>query len=406
MRVAARCRVLMDRLVRSTSAPLADAGRVAVARPAAPGWTWHPRSGWIQGRRPIPTRPGVMRILVVGDPFLDTSMFERGLSFLGRDHSFEFLQVGDDAPFSARSASERRIREYAGTPRAIIERMEGIEVLVVHGAPVTDEVLDASSCLGLVCCARGGPANVDITAASDRGIPVAITPGKNAEAVAEQTIGFLIMLARRLPRAQRFLSAGGQLGGSTFEGAQFIGRELAGQTLGLVGFGYVGRAVWRRARALDMRVAIYDPFVCIAADGEIEQLSELAELLAVADFVSLHARATPENDTLFDGPRIAQMRSGAFLINTARETLVDEQALDDALTSGHLGGAALDVVRPSQQAGPHRLLRHDNVILTPHIGGATQETLLRGASMVGEEIVRFAAGERLRHVINKAAVGG
>ena len=124
------------------------------------------------------------------------------------------------------------------------------------------------------------------------------------------------------------------------------GGRLAGQTLTLVGFRHVGRAVWRGARALDMRVAIYDPFVSIAADAEIEQLSELAELLAVADFVSLHARATPENDTLFDGPRIAQMRGGACLINTARETLVDEQALDEALTSGHLGGAALDVVRP------------------------------------------------------------
>ena len=363
---------------------------------------------WLDTREKSQPLPGpcLMRILVVGDPFLDTSMFERGLGFLGREHSLGFLQVDDADAFSPRSASERRVREFAGTPSAIIERMEGIEVLVVHGAPVTDEVLDASSCLALVCCARGGPANVDVTAASERGIPVATTPGKNAEAVAEQTIAFLIMLARRFPRAQRFLLAGGQLGESTFEGAQFVGRELAGQTLGLVGFGHVGRAVARRARALDMHVAIYDPFVRVAADDEIEQLSELAELLAIADFVSLHARATPENDRLFDLPRIAQMRGGACLINTARETLVDEQALDDALMSGHLGGAALDVVRPARHGGPHPLLRHENVILTPHIGGATEETLLRGASMVGAEIVRFAAGERLRHVINEAAVGG
>ena len=342
-----------------------------------------------------------MRILVVGDSFLDTSTFERGLSGLDRDHTLEFLQIDESQPFVANTASERVIREYAGTPRSLVERMDGVEVLVVHGAPVTDQVLDASSRLRLVCCARGGPVNVDITAASERGIPVVTTPGKNAEAVAEQTIAFLIMLARGFPRAQRFLLAGGELGESTFEGAQFLGRELSSQTLGLVGFGHVGRAVSRRARALGMHVATYDPFVKLAADEQTKQVDELAQLLALADFVSLHARSTEDNENLFDGPRFAAMRSGSFLINTARETLVDEQALDAALTSGHLGGAALDVVRPTDHPGPHPLLRHDNVVLTPHIGGATEETLLRGASMIAEEISRFSAGDQPHHVVNR-----
>ena len=303
------------------------------------------------------------------------------------------------------TTSEQAIREHAGTPGSLVEAMANVEVLVVHGAPVTDDVLDASSTLRLVCCARGGPVNVDIAAASERGIPVVTTPGKNAEAVAEQTIAFLIMLARGFPAAQHFLLGGRRARRVDLEGAQFIGRELSGQMLGLVGFGHVGRAVSSRAFALGMSVATYDPYLASAPDDGTVQIAELADLLGAADFVSLHARSTKENENLFDRTRFAQMRRGSFLINTARDTLVDEQALDQALTSGQVAGAALDVVRPASHDGPHPLLRHGNVVLTPHIGGATQETLLRGASMIADEILRFAAGAQLRNVANPTAVG-
>jgi D-3-phosphoglycerate dehydrogenase len=120
--------------------------------------------------------------------------------------------------------------------------------------------------------------------------------------------------------------------------------------------------------------------------------------------VSLHARATPENECLLDEAAFAAMKPGAFFVNTARETLVDERALDDALASGRVAGAAVDVVRPRSGAGPHPLLRHDNVIITPHIGGATYETLQRGAAMVASEVRRFSAGESLVNVINRSAL--
>jgi D-3-phosphoglycerate dehydrogenase / 2-oxoglutarate reductase len=131
----------------------------------------------------------------------------------------------------------------------------------------------------------------------------------------------------------------------------------------------------------------------------------LADLLAQADFVSLHVRATTETENFFGQRQFAAMKSGSYFLNTARESLVDEEALDAALASGHLAGAALDVVRPRSEKGPHPLLRHENVVITPHIGGATHETLLRGVTMVAEEIARFAAGESLRAVTNRAAVG-
>jgi D-3-phosphoglycerate dehydrogenase len=314
-------------------------------------------------------------------------------AFGGLDgHVIRYADVNAAPPPAAPTPSEAKLREYLGSPGELIARMDGIDVLAVHGAPVTDAVLDASPALKLVCCARGGPVNVDVEAASERGLPLALSPGKNAEAVADLTLAFLVMLARGIPRAQRFLDDGGRLK-DNWDGARFIGRDLRGQTLGLVGLGNVGRRVALRARAFGMDVLAFDPYV-----HTDEGVDTLDELLARADFVSLHARATSENTRLFDAARFAQMKPGACFVNTARESLVDEGALDEALASGRLAGAALDVVETNAPEGRHPLLRHDNVVITPHIGGATRETLAQGAEMVAEEIARFAAGEPLVNV--------
>ena len=269
---------------------------------------------------------------------------------------------------------------------------------------MTAEVLAAGAQLKLLCCARGGPVNVDIKAASTRRIPVVNTPGKNAEAVADQALAFMVMLARRFPRAQRFLLEGGTLGESAFEGARFLGNELGGHVLGLVGFGNVGRRVSRRAVAFGMTVMVYDPFVKAEELAGVQQLPSLAALLESADFISLHARATAETENLFGQAEFNAMRPGSYFVNTARETLVDEAALDAALTSGRVAGAALDVVRPRSTDAVHPLLRHENVVITPHIGGATHETLMRGVTMVAAEIERFAAGRPLIAVVNRSAV--
>ncbi len=345
-----------------------------------------------------------MKILVVGDSFVPVEVFKRGFAGLERSHEIEYVQLDEARPFMPSTASERAIREYLGTPRQVAEVVRDAEVLVVHGAPVTDEVLAAAPRLRLLCCARGGPVNVDVNAASTRGIPVVNTPGKNAEAVADEALAFMVMLARGFPRAQRFLLEGGKLGESAYEGAQFLGHDLGGHVLGLVGYGNVGRRVARRAIAFGMSVVVYDPFVQAEDLGEVRQVPSLAALLEAADFVSLHVRAGANTENLMGGVEFDAMRDGSYFINTARETLVDEAALDAALASGHLAGAALDVVRPRAGDGPHPLLRHANVVITPHIGGATHETLLRGVTMVVAEIERFADGVSMGAVVNRAAV--
>jgi D-3-phosphoglycerate dehydrogenase len=343
-----------------------------------------------------------MKVLVVGDSYMPIRYFEQAFASFGTAYDINYLQVDLSLSFVPTTASELRIKEYQGAPSELGAHMKDVEVLVVQGAPVTDDVLDASSVLGLVGCARGGPVNVDVDAVSRRGLPLVNTPGKNAEAVADQTLAFLIMLARGFPRAQRFLESGHQLK-DNWEGARFIGSDLRRHTLGLIGYGQVGIRVARRALACGMDILVFDPYVDIEPEAGIELTGTLDSLLDRADFVSLHARATPENERMFDRAAFAKMRSGSYFVNTARETLVDEDALDEALSSGKLNGAALDVVMPSSVGGRHRLLRHPNVILTPHIGGATRETLLQGAEMIADEVRRFSAGEPLRNVVNPEA---
>jgi D-3-phosphoglycerate dehydrogenase len=344
-----------------------------------------------------------MIILAVGDSYMAARYFREAFDRLGDGHQVRYLDIDADRPFRPAKASEAKLREYQGSPAEIVEHMAGVEILVVHGAPVTDAVLDASSELRLVCCARGGPVNVDVDAVNVRGLPLVTTPGKNAEAVADQTLAFLVMLARGFPKAQQFIERGGRVT-DNWAGAIFMGNDLRGHTLGLVGFGRIGRRVARRSLSFGMRVLAYDPFWSDGADGQVERVDDLDELLGRSDFVSVHARASRENENLFGPAQFASMKPGAFFLNTARETLVDEDALDEALASGRLRGAALDVVRASPQAGRHRLLRHENVVITPHIGGATHETLVQGAEMVALEIERFAAGQPMVNVVNRTQV--
>ena len=343
-----------------------------------------------------------MRILAVGDSYMSPVYFADAFAHLRASHDIETMQINADRAFAPTSESEQKLREYQGSPEELIERIPGIEVLVVQGAPVTDAVLSAGGDLRLVCCARGGPVNIDVDAVTARGLPLVNTPGKNAEAVADLTLAFMVMLARGMSQAQRFLADGHQLR-NNWDGIRFLGTDIRGQVLGLVGHGEVGRRVAERARAFGATVLVYDPYV--DTNGLVERVDTLEELLARATFVSLHARSTPDTANLIDAAALHRMQPGGYLINTARETLVDEAALEDALASGQLAGAALDVFHPLSHDGRHvhPLLRHDNVILTPHIGGATHETLLRGAEMIAEEITRFAAGVPLRHQVNQPA---
>jgi D-3-phosphoglycerate dehydrogenase len=347
-----------------------------------------------------------MKALAVGDSYITVDAFRTAFDPLQPEIPVEYLELDETLAFEATTPSEKSIREYAGSPRQIAGTLTDHSVLVVHGAPVTKEVIDAGTGLKLIGCARGGPVNVDVAAATARGIPVVTSPGKNAESVADLTLAFMIMLARGVMPSMRFLQEGGELGRSTFEGARWFGHDLTGHTLGLVGFGAVARLVSARARAFGMRVVAFDPVVPLPTmNGLGVEFTELKPLLEESDHVSVHARATKDNANMFGAAEFGLMKGGAFFINTARESLVDEDALFAAVADGHLGGAALDVVKSVPGGGPHPLLKFGNVVITPHIGGATYDTSLRGTTMLADEMRRLVKGQPLRNVINRQALG-
>jgi D-3-phosphoglycerate dehydrogenase / 2-oxoglutarate reductase len=344
-----------------------------------------------------------MRILIVGDSYFPSSAYRPAFDRLAGGHALTFVDLADDPTWIPRTPSELALRETDGSPAAVIAALDRHDVLVVQGAPVSDAVMDAAPGLRLVCCARGGPVNVDLAAAAARRIPVVTTPGKNAEAVADLTIAFIVMLVRRLPEVVRHVEGGGEFGHDNYEGRRWFGHDLAALTLGLVGFGQVGRRVATRAHAFGMRVIAHDPYVAAEAMAEVgAEAVELETLVATADVVSLHARAAADDRHLIGPAEVARMKAGSYLINTARDTLVDEGALADGLASGRLAGIALDLVSPSPPTGLHPLLAFPNVIITTHIGGATFETLHHASEMVVAEIERLAAGEPLLNVANRA----
>ncbi|MGE5482656.1 MAG: 2-hydroxyacid dehydrogenase [Bacteroidota bacterium] len=302
--------------------------------------------------------------------------------------------------FVADEDQAAEIREYYGKVEDIIPHLGGVELLAVHVAPVPQAVFDAAPALRLVACARGGPVNVNVAAASARNIPVVFTPGRNADAVADFTLGLMLASARRIVQSDRLIRSGVEYWQKEIK-ASLVGTELGDKTLGLIGFGNVGRKVLDRAKGFGLRVAVYDPYVPaeqVKAAGAVPL--GLEQLLAESDFVSLHLRESEETFHFMNAARFADMKAGAYFINTSRGSQVDEAALYDALASGHLAGAGLDVMAEEPIVPSHPLLTLPNVTVTSHIGGQTHEINRRGAQLISEDLRAFLTGQRPRRVFN------
>ncbi|MDR0549505.1 MAG: hydroxyacid dehydrogenase [Deltaproteobacteria bacterium] len=258
--------------------------------------------------------------------------------------------------------------------------------LVVRSATtVTRGVLEKGKAGALKIVGRAGAGldNIDGVAAQELGIKVVNTPGLNANAVAELTVALAIVLARKLDLAFSSTKAG------RWEKKNLVGTELSGKVIGLVGFGYVGRLVAKKAVGLDMTVWAYDPFLKPETLAQSQATAKtLDEIWTGADYVSLHLPKTPETVNLVNEAVIAKLKKGAILLNCARGGLVDEKALYQALKSGHLAGAALDVFATEPPAD-NPLLTLDNFVATPHVGASTLEAQLNVAEEVARLLVDF-----------------
>lgn len=265
---------------------------------------------------------------------------------------------------------------------------EGIDFLVIEADFVLAETFDAAPNLRFVGVCRGeiGP-HVDMETAARRGVTVISTPGRNAVAVAELTLGLMLALARRIPQAHDLIRAGQWDSALAGYGA-WGGIELAGRTAGLIGLGAVGQAVAQRLHAMQMRVLAYDPFL-VAEQAPPATLVELPTLLRESDFISLHCPLTPATRNLLDAAALAQTRPGVFIINTARAAVADEDALLDALQARHIAGLALDVHRIEPLPPNSPWLTIDRVILTPHIGGASVDVIGHHSRLITEALEQF-----------------
>jgi D-3-phosphoglycerate dehydrogenase len=261
---------------------------------------------------------------------------------------------------------------------------------------VTPEFIARMPGLLLVASFGAGYDTVDVDACTGAGVAVANQAGGNAEGVAEHAIGMMLALLKRMPEAHAAMREGRMR-----ERGAFIGRELTGRTVGIVGLGHVGTRTARLAAAFDCRVLAVDPYLdaatCKARGAE---KVELAQLLAQADIVSLHCPLTRETRGMFGAAAYAAMRPGAIFLTTARGSIHDEAALHQALVSGHLAGAGLDVWEKEPPAADHPLLRHPAVIASPHTAGVTQESRGRVARMAAEAFIAAASGRVPPRLLN------
>lgn len=282
------------------------------------------------------------------------------------------------------------VRAGWGVTRQVLDRdayvaaAEGAQLLVTEIEAVDCAVLDALPSVRVVATARGGPVNVDLAACAARGIPVVHTPGRNADSVADFTIGLLLTLCRGIAASERHLRDEGWLVGDELPYLHFRGPELAGRTLGLVGLGAVGRRVRQRAEAgFGMRVLYTDPAV--------EGSTPFDDLLGQSDVVSLHCPRTSGTRGLLDARRLALLQPTAYVLNTAGGGIVDEDALVDALEADRLAGAALDVFTVEPLPRDSRLLRAPRLVLTPHLAGAADDVVRHHTDVICAAVERLHA---------------
>jgi D-3-phosphoglycerate dehydrogenase len=269
------------------------------------------------------------------------------------------------------------------------------DAIVIRSATkLTADLIERAEKLKVIGRAGVGVDNVDVDAATRRGIVVANAPESTVVSAAEQTIGLLVALARNIPQAHAALKQG------RWERSQWLGVELEGKTLGVLGFGRIGQQVARRAVGLGMRVVAYDPFVSDDRFRElgVDDAPTVDEVLSAADFLTLHLPLTDETRRMINRESIAKMRDGARIVNAARGDLVDEEALVEAIRSGKLAGAALDVFSDEPYSGP--LLELDEVVATPHLAASTDEAQDRAGVIIAEQVVAALEGGRVSNAVN------
>ena len=306
------------------------------------------------------------------------------------------------------------VKEAYGNPEKIQEAINGCMVAVSGYAPFTNAVMAASNELKIIGISRGGPVNVDQVSATKNGIYVLRAVGRNAESVADQTLGFILSELRQIARHNKEIKSGeyfskiDTVGRSDYLGS-FNWMEANEKVLGLIGYGQVGSRVAKRVNAFNMRVIVFDPYIDekILIEENCEPVN-IDTLLRTSDFISIHAGLSPETHHMIDEKAFSKMKQTAILVNTARGSIIDEDALYNALKNGDIASAALDVVEMDPIKPDNKLIQLDNITLTPHTAGRSPDTEMRGYRQIAQQVARYLRGNDIHpmHIANKDVLKG
>lgn len=292
----------------------------------------------------------------------------------------------------------------------------GYDIIITSYDEITKKVIDSADKTKNIICTRASPANVDIAYANAKGIKVSFTPGRNSDSAAEYTIALMMSIGRKIAQSYTALKRGeytkkSQSEKKLKEGLKedvtwalsantpyviFKGNQLCGNTLGIIGYGDIGRRVSKIANAMGMKVLAYDKY-SKEADG-IAEFVDFDYLLKHSDFISVHAKPSPENKHFINADAFKLMKKTAYIVNTARGSLIDEKALIEALKNKEIAGAALDVFESEPISEKHPFITElDNVLITPHLGGATYEAIQNHSKMVLEEVKNILDNRKLSY---------
>lgn len=346
----------------------------------------------------------VVDTLLVGDQFIPSASYEA--AFAGAPELVRLRALlwhgSKSEQHETQQVMERRGANAVPVPAELLDAVPGVAALCLHFAPIGERVLAAATDLKVVAVARSGLENVDLAAATRRGVAVVPAHGRNAGAVAELQLALMLAEARNVARADASVKSGGWR--KDFPGARI---EVARRTVGMVGFGHVGRVFAGRLAGFGCRLLAYDPYATDTALDEagVARAASLDEVLAASDFVVVQARHTAETERMIGARELRLMRPDAYFINVSRSRLVDNDALLEVLRDGAIAGAGIDVFdeEPLPPDSPWRSL--DNTTLTTHFGGDTEDTNRTSARLVAEAVLEFARTGRVARAVNAGELG-
>jgi len=348
-----------------------------------------------------------MKLIGIGDLFIPSECIEEGFQELTQHgvsiETVEWQLKDFDELQGINLKIEQGGSDAVEVPEYIIDKVKDAEIIITHFCPITKKLIDSCSSLKIIGVLRSGYENINLTYVKEKNIPVFNTPGRNAEAVSDFTIGMMISECRNIAKGHHALKKGKWI--RTYPNYETI-PDLVNRTVGLIGLGEIGLKVAKKLSGFDMKVLGYDPYANyeIAKEYGIDMV-ELDEVLKLSDFVSIHARLTEENHKMIRARELSLMKPTAYLINTARAGLVDEYALYEALKSKSIAGAGIDVFEKEPPGKDHPLVTLDNITITPHMAGGSKDAFFNSPKkLAGDMKNLFGDKTKIRFLLNPESI--